>query len=110
MPHRDTLPPYGTTAADRAVGLVQASDALVRLRDLLHKHLIYPSISYQGGSKLHVGNEVTVWVKPTEEDLIYCWRVSRRGAAPREFKAPADNVDDVVEQIAAALYKTSRSG
>ncbi|MFF5245823.1 hypothetical protein ACFY3V_16210 [Streptosporangium sp. NPDC000095] len=104
MTYRTTVLPYGTTAADRVMGLVQASDALNRLRDRLHARQVYPSISHHSGSRLHVANTITVCVKPSEEQPIYCWRLAKRGAAPEEFEAPAAaEIDDVAAQIAATL-------
>ncbi|WP_440098599.1 hypothetical protein [Streptosporangium sp. H16] len=101
--YRKTIPPPGR--ADGDLDMVLASDALNRLREVLHGHRIYPSISYFDGIKLHVANEIAVRVRSDDDGgLFYCCKDERRGASRKEFEVPADNMDDVASQIAAALY------
>ncbi|WP_329423587.1 hypothetical protein OG339_24280 [Streptosporangium sp. NBC_01495] len=101
--YSDTIPPPGK--ADGDLDMVLAGDALNRLRELLHGHRIYPSISYFDGIRLHVANEMAVRVRSDDDGLFYCWTDERQGASREEFEAPAYKVDDVASQIAAALYK-----
>ncbi|MER5645861.1 hypothetical protein [Streptosporangium sp. NPDC002524] len=103
MEYRKTIQPPGR--ADGGLDMVLASDALNRLRAVLHGHRIYPSISYFDGIKLHVANEITVRVRSDDGGgLFYCWKDERRGASRKELEAPADNVDDAASRI-AALYR-----
>ncbi|GAA3415960.1 hypothetical protein [Streptosporangium vulgare] len=101
--YRKTIPPL--SRADGDLNMVLASDALNRLRAVLHGHRIYPSISYFDGITLHVANEIAVRVRSDDDGgLFYRWRDERPGASREEFEAPAADVDDIASRIAAALY------
>jgi len=105
-PLRTTTSPHGTTA--QQIGLVEASHLLNGLRDRLYKRGEYPAVSFLDGNlEMHLGSEVTVQPRRTQEGLFCRVRFKGRdagGAGGTEFEAPIDTVremDAVADRIAA---------
>ncbi|WP_433358872.1 hypothetical protein [Streptosporangium sp. CA-115845] len=106
------FPAYGTPASKALRDILDAGHALQRLRERLHPHRIYASISYENGPRLHVANDVTVCVVPGDDGLRYSWQAPQREPsspeAIAEQSAPLDDLDEAARLIAAFCYAPPR--
>ncbi|MET8054795.1 hypothetical protein ABZU75_45210 [Streptosporangium sp. NPDC005286] len=103
--------PASTPAHEVLQDIINGGNALQRLRTELHSHRLYPSISYDQGTRLHIVNDVTICVTSGEDGPLYSWQ--RAGEPQREPNAeqcaPLDDIAEAARRI-AAFHLALRAG